>query len=100
MTTNEATKALRDRGFANAYPLDTWLSIDIGKAEVSRGLRHCRAVTVAASELVSDFQPELAEAGLEHRIHCLSHGEEYTFEISHDEGSRIHSETLNTEAKA
>src|SRR5688572_25997603 len=35
VTTNEATKALRERGFTNAHPLDTWSSIAIGKAEVS-----------------------------------------------------------------
>ncbi|HEX7226669.1 MAG TPA: MBL fold metallo-hydrolase, partial [Candidatus Binatia bacterium] len=35
VTTNEASKALGERGFANAHPLDTWSSIDIGKAEAN-----------------------------------------------------------------
>src|SRR5687767_10438758 len=35
VTTNEATKALRERGFTNAHPLDTWSSIASGKADVS-----------------------------------------------------------------
>lgn len=46
VTTNEASKALAERGFANARPLGTWSSIDIGKAEVIFGLRHCPAATV------------------------------------------------------
>jgi L-ascorbate metabolism protein UlaG (beta-lactamase superfamily) len=36
---------------------------------------------------LSDFQREVAEAGLEHRVHYLSHGQEYTFEVSPDEGN-------------
>ena len=30
---------------------------------------------------LSDFQREIAEAGLEHRVHYLSHGQQYTFEV-------------------
>lgn len=30
---------------------------------------------------LSDFQREVANAGLEHRVHYLSHGQEYTFEF-------------------
>jgi L-ascorbate metabolism protein UlaG (beta-lactamase superfamily) len=30
---------------------------------------------------LSDFQREVANAGLEHRVHYLSHGQEYTFEV-------------------
>jgi len=33
---------------------------------------------------LSDFQREVAEAGLEHRVHYLSHGQEYTFEVPLD----------------
>jgi L-ascorbate metabolism protein UlaG (beta-lactamase superfamily) len=31
---------------------------------------------------LSDFQHEVAEAGLEHRVHYLSHGQQYNFEVS------------------
>ena len=34
---------------------------------------------------LSEFQREVTEAGLEHRVHYLSHGQEYTFEVSLDE---------------
>ena len=30
---------------------------------------------------LSDFQREVAEAGLEHRVHYLSHGQQYNFEV-------------------
>ena len=30
---------------------------------------------------LSDFQREIVEAGLEHRVHYLSHGQQYTFEV-------------------
>ena len=33
---------------------------------------------------LSEFQREVAEAGLEHRVHYLSHGQEYTFEVPLD----------------
>lgn len=35
VTTNEATKALRERAFTKVHPLDTWSSITIDKAEVA-----------------------------------------------------------------
>ena len=35
VTTNEASKALGERGFANVHPLDTWSSVDFGKAEAN-----------------------------------------------------------------
>ena len=34
---------------------------------------------------LSEFQREVTEAGLEHRVHYLSHEQEYTFEVSLDE---------------
>lgn len=191
VTTNEATKALRERGFINAHPLDTWSSIAIGKAEVSlritalpgrhgpplselllpevmgsmlefqsasdtvlfriyisgdtliiddlreipkrypdidvgllhlggtrvlgimvtmdgkQGLEAMRIVDPAVAipihyndydvfkSPLSDFQGEIAKAGLEHRVHYLSHGQEYSFEVSLDEGIQRSSETLN-----
>lgn len=184
VTTNEASKALRERGFENAHPLDTWSSIDIGKAEINLritalpgrhgpplsqlvlpevmgsmlefhsssekvlftiyisgdtliiddlreipgrypdidvGLLHLGGTRVLgimvtmdgkqgleAMQIVdpavaipihyndydvfksplSDFQREIAEAGLEHRVHYLSHGQEYTFEVPLDEVSK------------
>jgi L-ascorbate metabolism protein UlaG (beta-lactamase superfamily) len=184
ITTNEATKALRERGFANAHPLDTWSSIIIDKAEVALritalpgrhgpplselvlpevmgsmlefqsspdkvlfriyisgdtliiddlreiprrypdidlGLLHLGGTRVLgimvtmdgtqgveAMQMVnpeiaipihyndydvfksplSDFQREIAKAGLEHRVHYLSHGQEYKFEVSLDEANQ------------
>jgi L-ascorbate metabolism protein UlaG (beta-lactamase superfamily) len=35
VATNETTKALGERGLANAHPLETWSSITIDKAEVA-----------------------------------------------------------------
>jgi L-ascorbate metabolism protein UlaG (beta-lactamase superfamily) len=177
VTTNEASKALGERGFANNHPLDNWSSIDIDKAEfnlritalpgrhgpplsqlvlpdvmgsmlefqsspdkvlfriyisgdtliiddlreiprrypdIDLGLLHLGGTRVLgimvtmdgkqgleAMQIVdpavaipihyndydvfksplSDFQREVAEAGLEHRVHYLSHGQEYTFEV-------------------
>jgi len=187
VTTNEATKALRERGFTNLHPLDTWSSITIDKAEVALritalpgrhgpplsdlvlpevmgsmlefqsssdkilfriyisgdtliiddlreiprrypdidvGLLHLGGTRVLgimvtmdgkqgveAMQIVdpqiaipihyndydvfksplSDFQREVAEAGLEHRVHYLSHGQEYRFEVSLDEDHPISS---------
>jgi L-ascorbate metabolism protein UlaG (beta-lactamase superfamily) len=181
VTTNEAAKELRERGFANTYPLDTWSSLAFGKGEVrlrissmpgqhgpvladlllpevmgsmlefqsspdrvlfriyitgdtlliddlkeipqryphiNLGLLHLggtrvlgimvtmdgkqgvEAMQIVNPELaipihyndydvfkspLADFQREVAEAGLEHRVHYLSHGQEYTFDVSHDE---------------
>jgi L-ascorbate metabolism protein UlaG (beta-lactamase superfamily) len=34
VTTNEAAKELRERGFTNTHPLDTWSSLVIGKGEI------------------------------------------------------------------
>jgi L-ascorbate metabolism protein UlaG (beta-lactamase superfamily) len=181
VTTNEATKALRERGFANAQPLDTWSSITIDKAEaalritalpgrhgpplselvlpevmgsmlefqsssdkvlfriyisgdtliiddlreiprrypdIDLGLLHLggtrvlgimvtmdgkqgvEAMQIVSPEIaipihyndydvfkspLSDFQREIADAGLEHRVHYLSHGQEYTFEVPPEE---------------
>jgi L-ascorbate metabolism protein UlaG (beta-lactamase superfamily) len=181
VTTNEATKALRERGFANAQPLDTWSSITIEKAEaalritalpgrhgpplselvlpevmgsmlefqsssdkvlfriyisgdtliiddlreiprrypdIDLGLLHLggtrvlgimvtmdgkqgvEAMQIVSPEIaipihyndydvfkspLSDFQREIADAGLEHRVHYLSHGQEYTFEVPPEE---------------
>jgi L-ascorbate metabolism protein UlaG (beta-lactamase superfamily) len=34
VTTNEAAKELRERGFANTHPLETWSSLTIAKGEV------------------------------------------------------------------
>ena len=180
VTTNEASKALGERGFANAHPLDTWSSIDIGKSEINLritalpgrhgpplsqlvlpevmgsmlefqsspdkllfriyisgdtliiddlreipqrypdidlGLLHLGGTRVLgimvtmdgkqgleALQIIdpavaipihyndydvfksplSEFQREVAEAGLEHRVHYLSHGQEYTFEVPLD----------------
>lgn len=177
VTTNEASKALGERGFANAHPLDTWSSIDFGKAEanlritglpgrhgpplsqlvlpevmgsmlefqlspdkvlfriyisgdtliiddlreipsrypdIDLGLLHLGGTRVLgimvtmdgkqgleAMQIIdpalaipihyndydvfksplSEFQREVAEAGLEHRVHYLTHGQEYTFEV-------------------
>ena len=183
VTTNEASKALGERGFANAHPLDTWSSITASKAEISLritalpgrhgpplsqlvlpevmgsmlefqsspdkvlfriyisgdtliiddlreiprrypdidlGLLHLGGTRVLgimvtmdgkqgleAMQIIdpavaipihyndydvfksplSDFQREIAEAGLEHRVHYLSHGQEYRFEVPLDEVS-------------
>ena len=180
VTTNEAAKELRERGFANTHPLDTWSSLIIGKGEVrlrissmpgqhgplladlllpevmgsmlefqsasnevlfriyitgdtliiddlkeiprrypgiNLGLLHLggtrvlgimvtmdgkqgvEAMQIINPELaipihyndydvfkspLSDFQREVAKAGLEHRVHYLSHGQEYTFEVPVD----------------
>jgi L-ascorbate metabolism protein UlaG (beta-lactamase superfamily) len=196
VTTNEATKALQERGFANAHPLDTWSSITIGKADVSLritalpgrhgpplsdlilpevmgsmlefqsssdkvlfriyisgdtliiddlreiprrypdidvGLLHLGGTRVLgimvtmdgkqgveAMQIVdpevaipihyndydvfksplSDFQREIAAAGLEHRVHYLSHGQEYTFEVSLDEAHQVVSATQRPYAKS
>ena len=177
VTTNEASKALGERGFANNHPLDNWSSIDIDKAEfnlritalpgrhgpplsqlvlpdvmgsmlefqsspdkvlfriyisgdtliiddlreiprrypdIDLGLLHLGGTRVLgimvtmdgkqgleAMQIIdpavaipihyndydvfrsplSEFQREVAEAGLEHRVHYLSHGQEYTFEV-------------------
>jgi L-ascorbate metabolism protein UlaG (beta-lactamase superfamily) len=177
VTTNEATKALRERGFANAHPLDTWSSITIDKADaalritalpgrhgpplsqlvlpevmgsmlefqsspekvlfriyisgdtliiddlreiprrypdIDLGLLHLggtrvlgimvtmdgkqgvEAMQIVGPEIaipihyndydvfkspLSDFQREIAVAGLDRRVHYLSHGQEYTFEV-------------------
>jgi L-ascorbate metabolism protein UlaG (beta-lactamase superfamily) len=187
VTTNEETKALRERGFANTHPLDTWSTITIGKAEISLritalpgrhgpplsqlvlphvmgsmlefqsssdkvlfriyisgdtliiddlreitrrypdidlGLLHLGGTKVLgimvtmdgkqgieAMQIVdptvaipihyndydvfksplSDFQREIAEAGLEHRVHYLNHGQEYTFEVPLAEGNEMSS---------
>jgi L-ascorbate metabolism protein UlaG (beta-lactamase superfamily) len=176
VTTNEAAKELRERGFGNTHPLDTWSSLIIGKGDVylkissmpgqhgpvladlllpevmgsmlefqsssnnilfriyitgdtlviddlkeiprrypgiNLGLLHLggtrvlgimvtmdgkqgvEAMQIINPELaipihyndydvfkspLSDFQREVANAGLEHRVHYLSHGQEYTFE--------------------
>ena len=181
VTTNEASKALGERGFANAHPLDNWSSIDIDKAEfnlritalpgrhgpplsqlvlpdvmgsmlefqsspdkvlfriyisgdtliiddlreiprrypdIDLGLLHLGGTRVLgimvtmdgkqgleAMQIIdpavaipihyndydvfksplSEFQREVAEAGLEHRVHYLSHGQEYTFEVPLEE---------------
>jgi L-ascorbate metabolism protein UlaG (beta-lactamase superfamily) len=178
VTTNEATKALRERAFTKVHPLDTWSSISIDKAEVALritalpgrhgpplsqlvlpevmgsmlefqsssdkvlfriyisgdtliiddlreiprrypdidlGLLHLggtrvlgimvtmdgkqglEALRIVDPEIaipihyndydvfkspLSDFQHEVAEAGLEHRVHYLSHGQQYNFEVS------------------
>lgn len=177
VTTNEAAKELRERGFANTHPLETWSSLTIAKGEVrlrissmpgqhgpvvadlflpevmgsmlefqsssddvlfriyitgdtlliddlkeiprryqaiDLGLLHLGGTRVLgimvtmdgkqgveAMQIVnpevaipihyndydvfksplSDFQREVTEAGLEHRVHYLSHGEQYTFEV-------------------
>jgi L-ascorbate metabolism protein UlaG (beta-lactamase superfamily) len=187
VTTNEATKALRERGFANAHPLDTWSSITIDKAEfalritalpgrhgpplselvlpevmgsmlefqsssdkvlfriyisgdtliiddlreiprrypnIDLGLLHLggtrvlgimvtmdgeqgvEAMQIVNPEIaipihyndydvfkspLSDFQREITQAGLEHRVHYLSHGQEYNFEVSLDEANQMSS---------
>lgn len=179
VTTNEASKALGERGFANAHALDTWSSIDIGKAEanlrvtalpgrhgpplsqlvlpevmgsmlefqssrnkvlfriyisgdtliiddlreiprrypeIDLGLLHLGGTRVLgimvtmdgkqgleAMQIIdpavaipihyndydvfksplSEFQHQVAQAGLQHRVHYLSHGQEYTFEVPH-----------------
>jgi L-ascorbate metabolism protein UlaG (beta-lactamase superfamily) len=194
VTTNEATKALRERGFANAHPLDTWSSITIDKGEaalritalpgrhgpplsqlvlpevmgsmlefqsssdkvlfriyisgdtliiddlreiprrypnIDLGLLHLggtrvlgimvtmdgkqgvEAMQIVSPEIaipihyndydvfkspLSDFQREIAEAGLEHRVHYLSHGQEYNFEVSLNEGNQTG--FVTTQAKA
>ncbi len=49
---------------------------------------------------LSDFQREVAEAGLEHRVHYLSHGQEYNFEVSLDEANQMSSATVTPQAKA
>lgn len=181
VTTNEAAKELRERGFANTHPLETWSSLTIAKGEVrlrissmpgqhgpviadlllpevmgsmlefqsssdnvlfriyitgdtlvidalkeipqrysgiNLGLLHLggtrvlgimvtmdgkqgvEAMRIVNPELaipihyndydvfkspLSEFQREVTEAGLEHRVHYLSHGQEYTFEVSLDE---------------
>jgi L-ascorbate metabolism protein UlaG (beta-lactamase superfamily) len=196
VTTNEATTELRQRGFANAHPLDTWSSMTIGKGEVSLritalpgrhgpplselvlpevmgsmlefesssdevlfriyisgdtlviddlreiprrypdidlGLLHLGGTRVLgimvtmdgkqgvdAMQIVdpalaipihyndydvfksplSDFQREVAEAGLEHRVHYLSHGQEYNFEVSLDEANQMSSSTVTPQPKA
>ncbi len=196
VTTNEAAKALRERGFANAHPLDTWSSITIDKAEVALritalpgrhgpplselvlpevmgsmlefqsssdkvlfkiyisgdtliiddlreiprrytdidvGLLHLggtrvlgimvtmdgkqgvEALQIVNPEIaipihyndydvfkspLSDFQREIAEAGLEHRVHYLSHGQEYNFEVSLDEVNQMSSAAATPQTKA
>ena len=196
VTTNEAAEALRERGFANAHPLDTWLSITIDKAEVALritalpgrhgpplselvlpevmgsmlqfqsssdkvlfriyisgdtliiddlreiprrypdidvGLLHLggtrvlgimvtmdgkqgvEAMQIVNPEIaipihyddydvfkspLSDFQSEIAEAGLEHRVHYLSHGQEYTFEVSLDKVNQMTSAAATPQTKA
>jgi L-ascorbate metabolism protein UlaG (beta-lactamase superfamily) len=49
---------------------------------------------------LSDFQREVAEAGLEHRVHYLSHGQEYKFEVSLDGASQKSSASITPHAKA
>ena len=49
---------------------------------------------------LSEFQREVTEAGLEHRVHYLSHGQEYTFEVSLDEGNQISSTTQARHVKS
>ena len=196
VTTNEASKALGERGFANVHPLDTWSSITTSKAEISLritalpgrhgpplsqlvlpevmgsmlefhsspdkvlfriyisgdtliiddlreiprrypdievGLLHLggtrvlgimvtmdgkqgvEAMHIVNPEIVipihyndydvfksplSDFQREIAEAGLEHRVHYLSHGQEYTFEVPLDEGNQTSSTTQAPHVKS
>ena len=196
VTTNEAAEALRERGFANAHPLDTWSSITIDKAEVALritalpgrhgpplselvlpevmgsmlqfqsssdkvlfriyisgdtliiddlreiprrypdidvGLLHLggtrvlgimvtmdgkqgvEAMQIVNPEIaipihyddydvfkspLSDFQSEIAEAGLEHRVHYLSHGQEYTFEVSLDKVNQMTSAAATPQTKA
>jgi L-ascorbate metabolism protein UlaG (beta-lactamase superfamily) len=196
VTTNEAARALRERGFANAHPLDTWSSITIDKAEVALritalpgrhgpplselvlpevmgsmlefqsssdkvlfkiyisgdtliiddlreiprrytdidvGLLHLggtrvlgimvtmdgkqgvEALQIVNPEIaipihyndydvfkspLSDFQREIAEAGLEHRVHYLSHGQEYNFEVSLDEVNQMSSAAATPQTKA
>jgi L-ascorbate metabolism protein UlaG (beta-lactamase superfamily) len=195
VTTTEATKELRERGFANALPLDTWSSITIDKAEVALritampgrhgpplselvlhevmgsmlefksssdkvlfriyisgdtliidnlreiprrypdidlGLLHLggtrvlgimvtmdgkqgvEAMQIVNPEIsipihyndydvfkspLSDFQREVTEAGLEHKVHYLSHGQEYNFEVLLNEANQTSSTTVTPKAK-
>ena len=49
---------------------------------------------------LSDFQREIAQAGLAHRVQYLSHGQEYNFEVSLDEANQVSSPTVTSQAKA
>ena len=180
VTTNEAAKELKERGFVNTHPLDTWSSLTMRKGEIrlrissmpgqhgpvladlllpevmgsmlefqsstdtvlfriyitgdtlviddlkeipkrhpgiDLGLLHLggtrvlglmvtmdakqgvEAMQIVNPELaipihyndydvfkspLADFQREVAERGLEHRVHYLSHGEQYNFEVPVD----------------
>jgi L-ascorbate metabolism protein UlaG (beta-lactamase superfamily) len=189
VTTNEAAKELRNRGFARTYPLETWSSLRVVKGDVALrissmpgrhgpvladlllpevmgsmlefqsapdnvlfriyitrdtlviddlreiprrypginlGLLHLggtrvlgimvtmdgkqgvEAMQIVNPELaipihyndydvfkspLSDFQREVAAAGLDHRVHYLTHGERYTFEGPPDQARPVVIET-------